>query len=282
VITVTTIAEVREWRRATRTSVGLVPTMGYLHEGHLSLLRRARAENERVCASIFVNPTQFGPHEDLARYPRDLARDAELLRAHGCDLVLAPPVQEVYPVGFDTGVEVGGVSVPLEGERRPGHFRGVATIVLKLFAIFEPTRAYFGQKDAQQLAVVGKMTRDLNLPVELVPCTTVRDSDGLALSSRNSYLKPEERRAAPVLHRALSEGQRLFAEGVRNAEILRAAMRVVIEREPLARIDYVSVVDPLTFQEIPADINGPAVLLLAVYLGATRLIDNLQVLSSPS
>jgi pantoate--beta-alanine ligase len=277
VLTVTTIAQVREWRRNAHTSVGLVPTMGYLHHGHISLVRRARAENERVCASIFVNPSQFGPSEDFARYPRDLTRDTELLRECGCDLVLAPPVQEIYPPGFDTSVVVGGVSAPLEGERRPGHFRGVATIVLKLLAIFEPTRAYFGQKDAQQLALIGKMTRDLNLPVQIVPCATVREGDGLALSSRNSYLTPDERRAAPVLHRALKEGSRLFDAGVRSAEALCAAMRAVIEQEPLARIDYVSVADPLTFQEIPAHINGPVVLLLAVYIGGTRLIDNLQV-----
>ncbi len=276
-ITATTIAEVREWRRASNTNVGLVPTMGYLHEGHLSLVRRARAENARVCASIFVNPTQFGPNEDYARYPRDLERDAALLRASGCDLVLAPPVDELYPRGFDTSVDVGGISAPLEGARRPGHFRGVATVVLKLFGVFEPMRAYFGQKDAQQLALIRKMTCDLNLPVEVVACATVREADGLALSSRNSYLKPDERRAAPVLHRALVEAERLFAEGARDAGALRAAMRTVIEQEPLARVDYVGVADPETFEEVSADIGGPVLLLLAVYIGVTRLIDNVQV-----
>jgi len=272
----TTIADVREWRRAAQDEVGLVPTMGYLHEGHLSLVRRAREENGRVAVSIFVNPTQFGPSEDLERYPRDLARDRGLLEQAGCDLVFMPSLEEMYPRGAESTVDVGSVAEPLEGERRPGHFRGVATVVLKLLGIVEPTRAYFGQKDAQQLAVIRRMVADLNVPVEVVGCETVRDADGLALSSRNSYLSPRERQAAPVLHRALVSARDRLATGERRAEELRRTMVQVLTAEPLVRVDYVSVADPRTLSELDV-VGGPALLSLAARLGSTRLIDNLLV-----
>jgi len=271
---VTTVQEVRAWHREAGGDLGLVPTMGYLHDGHLSLLRRARAENPRVAASIFVNPTQFGPQEDLARYPRDLERDRMLLEAAGCDLLFVPPVKELYPQGFDTYLEPAAVARPLEGERRPGHFRGVATVVLKLFGIFEPSRAYFGQKDAQQLAVIRRTARDLELPVQVVGCPIVREADGLALSSRNSYLNPEERQAAAVLHRALRSAQAAHAGGERGVDALRSAMRSVLAAEPRVRVDYASVADPESFQEL-STVEGPALLLLAVWVGQTRLIDNL-------
>jgi pantoate--beta-alanine ligase len=274
--TVTTVPEARGWRQAAAGRVGLVPTMGYLHAGHLSLVERARLENDRVAASLFVNPTQFGPNEDLARYPRDVARDTQMLEAAGCDLLFVPPVEEMYPSGFETAIDVGTVAAPLEGGRRPGHFRGVATVVLKLFGILQPDRAYFGQKDAQQLAVVKKMVRDLDVPVEIVGCPTVREADGLAMSSRNVYLDAEERRAAPVLHRALSAARSRWAAGERDAEALRRTMRAVLAAEPRVQVDYVSVADPLTCREMDV-VEGPALLSLAARLGKTRLIDNLVV-----
>jgi len=273
---VRTVREVREWRRSVSGSLGLVPTMGYLHDGHLSLVDRARRENATVAASLFVNPTQFGPSEDLSRYPRDLDRDRALLEARGCDLLFAPARDEMYPKGFDTFVDVGSISAPLEGERRPGHFRGVATVVLKLFDIVQPQRAYFGQKDAQQLAVLRRMVRDLDVPVEIVGCPIVREADGLAMSSRNSYLRPAERRAATVLYRALCAARDLWTSGERDAETLRVRMRAVLDAEPLARTDYVSVADAENLQEL-ARIEGPALLSMAVFLGKTRLIDNLQI-----
>lgn len=271
-----TIAEARAVRRALPGTWGFVPTMGYLHEGHLSLVRRARAENDRVAVSIFVNPTQFGPHEDYARYPRDLERDLRLLEPLGVDLVFIPSVEEMYPPGFQTWVIVEEVSRPLEGASRPGHFRGVATVVAKLFNILQPDRAYFGQKDAQQTVVIRRMVQDLNIPVEIVICPTVREPDGLAMSSRNSYLNPEERRAATVLFRALQAAKARYEAGERDAERLREAMREVIRAEPLARIDYVSVAHPETLQELER-VEGPALLSLAVYIGTTRLIDNLML-----
>ncbi len=271
---VRTIAEVRAIRRALPGPWGFVPTMGYLHEGHLSLVRRARAENDRVAVSIFVNPAQFGPHEDYDRYPRDLERDLRLLEPLGVDLVFAPSVEEMYPPGFQTWVIVEEVSRPLEGAARPGHFRGVATVVTKLFHIVQPDRAYFGQKDAQQVAVIRRMVQDLNIPVEIVVCPTVREPDGLAMSSRNTYLNPEERRAATVLFRALQAAKARYEAGERDAERLREAMREVIGAEPLARLDYVSVADPETMQELNR-VEGRALLSLAVYIGRTRLIDNI-------
>lgn len=274
---VTKIAEVRRWRRGReRDEVGLVPTMGYLHDGHISLVRRSAEENRRTAASIFVNPTQFGPTEDLSAYPRDLDRDVELLAGAGCNLVFAPSDEEMYAAGHQTWVEVGAVAEPLEGAHRPGHFRGVATVVLKLFTIFEPARAYFGQKDAQQLAVVRTMTRDLNVPVQIVSCPTIRDRDGLAMSSRNTYLSAEEREAATVLYRALTAAKREYRGGSADAEHLRETMLRVLETEPLARVDYVSVADPHTMAELE-EVDGAAVFSLAVRVGHTRLIDNLPV-----
>jgi len=263
--------------RAARTGLGelgLVPTMGYLHEGHLSLVARARAECVAVAASIFVNPTQFGPNEDLARYPRDLPRDLGLLEAAGVDLVFAPQPSEVYPPGFDTVIEVRGVTDVLEGAVRPGHFAGVATVVAKLFNIVQPTRAYFGQKDAQQSVVIRKLVRDLNLPVEVVVAPTVRETDGLALSSRNSYLTRGERAAAPAIYRALNAAKAQFEGGEREAEALRDAMRAVIAAEPLMRVDYVSVADADSLRELTR-VEDRALASMAVRLGTTRLIDNL-------
>jgi pantoate--beta-alanine ligase len=270
---ITTIAELRTARAALQGTTGLVPTMGYLHEGHLSLVRRARAENDHVITTIFVNPTQFGPSEDLTRYPRDLPRDLALLEAEKVDLVFAPDVSEMYPPGFGTFIDVGPIAAPLEGAARPGHFRGVATVVCKLFAITSPHRAYFGQKDAQQTLVIRRMTLDLNLPVEIVVCPIVREPDGLAMSSRNVYLNPEERRAATVLFRALRAVQERFATGERNGDALRAAMRAVIESEPLARADYVSVADLDDLHELET-VTNRALASLAVRIGTTRLIDN--------
>lgn len=261
--------------RARFGTLGLVPTMGYLHAGHLNLVRRARAECEAVAVSIFVNPTQFAPQEDFSRYPRDMERDLSMLRAEGVDLVFAPSVVEMYPEGYATYVDVGGVTETLEGAARPGHFRGVATVVCKLFTITQPTRAYFGQKDAQQTIVVRRMARDLDLPLEVVVAPTVRDPDGLAMSSRNAYLTPEQRQAAPVLYRALSAARQRYVAGERNAEALRVAMRAVLAAEPLARPDYVSAADPQTLQELHTIGERGALLSMAVRIGATRLIDNI-------
>jgi pantoate--beta-alanine ligase len=272
----TTIREVRAWRQAGTGRVGLVPTMGCLHAGHLALVEKGRRENQRLAVSLFVNPAQFGPNEDLARYPRDLERDRALLAEAGCDLLFAPAVSEMYPPGCDTTVDVGPLAARLEGERRPGHFRGVATVVLKLFGIFQPQRAYFGQKDAQQLAVVRALVRDLDVPVEVVGCATVRESDGLALSSRNAYLTARERAAAGVLYRALQAARDLCAAGERRAQALRAELRRVLDTEPLARTDYASVADPVTFRELDV-LEGPALVSLAVFLGRARLIDNLRL-----
>jgi pantoate--beta-alanine ligase len=269
-----TIAAFRAARKSLEGSLGLVPTMGYLHDGHLELVRRAQAECDHVAVSIFVNPTQFGPREDLARYPRDLPRDLDLLRNEGVDLVFTPTPGEMYPPGYSTYVEVENVTAPLEGARRPGHFRGVATIVCKLFNIAGADRAYFGQKDAQQTVVIRQMVRDLNLPIQVVIVPTVREPDGLALSSRNVYLSREERVAAPILYRALSEAKRQYDGGEREVGKLRDSMHQLIEAEPLAQIEYVSVADPVTLQEIEGPIERGALLSLAVRFGATRLIDN--------
>jgi pantoate--beta-alanine ligase len=250
--------------------------MGYLHAGHISLVERARRENARVAATLFVNPTQFGPREDLARYPRDLERDQALLSAAGCDLLFAPSVEEMYPAGFASSLDVGKVAAPLEGERRPGHFRGVATVVLKLLGIVQPSRAYFGEKDAQQLAVIRRAVADLDVPVEVVGCPTVREPDGLAMSSRNVYLDPDQRRAAPVLFRALTAARTAFAAGERDAEALRQVMQRVLGAEPLAQVDYVSVSDPGTFEELQV-VEAAALALLAVRVGPARLIDNMRL-----
>ncbi|WP_407072649.1 pantoate--beta-alanine ligase [Phenylobacterium sp.] len=267
----TTVAEMRAARAELGGDLGLVPTMGYLHEGHLSLVARSRADNPATAATIFVNPTQFAPNEDLARYPRDLPRDLGLLEAAGVDLVFAPQPAEMYPPGFDATVTIGGVTDVLEGAVRPGHFAGVATVVAKLFNIVQPARAYFGQKDAQQSVVIRKLVRDLNLPVQVVVAPTVREPDGLALSSRNNYLTAEQRAAAPAIHRALSAAKARFDAGERDAETLRQAIR-----DGLAgfTLDYVSIADADTLRELDR-IEAPALASLAARLGTTRLIDNL-------
>ena len=274
----TTVAAVRA-ARAGLGDLGLVPTMGYLHDGHLSLVAQAKGECSAVAASIFVNPTQFGPNEDLSRYPRDVPRDLALLEAAGVDLVFTPEPAQMYPAGFDASIVVGGVTGRLEGAVRPGHFAGVATVVAKLFNIVQPTRAYFGQKDAQQSVVIRKLVRDLDIPVEIVVAPTVREADGLALSSRNSYLTPAQRVAAPRLFQAVSACQRLFVGRERNADILRNTMRAMIEGEPAMQIDYISVADPLTLQELSM-VEQQALVSGAVRLGATRLIDNV-ILGEP-
>jgi len=269
-----TVAEMRQRRAAMNGSVGLVPTMGYLHEGHLSLARRARADSDHVVASIFVNPTQFGPQEDYQHYPRDPERDLRLLEAEGTDVVFMPSAEEMYPAAFDTWVEVGrSLTGRLEAAARPDHFRGVATVVAKLFEIVQPQRVYFGQKDAQQLAVVRRMVADLNMDVEVVGLPTVREPDGLAMSSRNAYLSRKERQSATVLWRSLCRARELFEGGERQAEAIRDAMRAVLAEEPLAQVEYVSVAAADTLRELEA-IAGPALVSLAVRLGRTRLIDN--------
>jgi len=264
----------KEARSRISNSVGFVPTMGYLHEGHLSLVKRAKAENETVVVSIFVNPTQFGPEEDFARYPRDFGRDTALLEGEGVDLIFAPSAEDMYPEGSDGWVEVGKITERLEGAIRPGHFKGVTTVVAKLFNIVQPHRAYFGQKDAQQAIVIKKMVRDLNMNLEIIVASTVREADGLAMSSRNIYLKPEERKAALVLWKSLNMAQQLCSRGERNANSLRQEMISLIDKEPLARIDYVSIADPETLEEL-GEANAPALVSLAVHIGKTRLIDNL-------
>ncbi len=268
-----TVQEMRALRRAMAGDVGLVPTMGYLHEGHLSLVRAARARDDHVVVSIFVNPTQFGPGEDFERYPRDHERDLALLRREQVDAVFVPSVAEMYPEGASAFVEVEGITEVLEGAHRPGHFRGVATVVAKLLHIVQPHRAYFGRKDAQQLAVIRRLVRDLHFDVEIVPIPTVREPEGLAMSSRNAYLAPRDREAALVLSRALRRAEELFAGGERNGERLREAMRDVIAQEPLARVDYVSVADTETLRELDR-VQGPALASLAVRIGTIRLIDN--------
>lgn len=262
-------------RTALRGTVGFVPTMGYLHPGHLSLVRGARAECDATVVSIFVNPTQFGPHEDFSRYPHDLPRDLALLEAAGVDLVFAPPAAAIYPSGFATYVVPGGaVAERLEAASRPGHFRGVCTVVHKLCNLVRPARAYFGQKDAQQVAVLQRMFVDLNVPIELRVMPTVREADGLAMSSRNSYLGPEDRAAAVVLHHALAAGRAAFGTGA-TAEVaaVLTAMRAVLTAEPRASVDYLDICDPATFEPL-TEARAPALLALAVRVGPARLIDN--------
>lgn len=274
--TVHTIAEARRFVRHARAggkTVGLVPTMGYFHEGHLSLMRRARRDNDVVVVSIFVNPTQFGPDDDLGSYPRDFERDAKTAEQVGVDLIFNPSVEEMYPEGCSSYVQVERLTEGLCGASRTGHFRGVATVVLKLFNIIHADQAYFGRKDYQQLKVIERMVRDLNLTVEIVGMPTVREADGLAMSSRNAYLSPEERRAALVLHRALDFGQKLLKEGLSSGGRLREEVERLIRREPLASIDYVAVVDTETLEPLD-EIEDQAVLALAVRIGPARLIDN--------
>ncbi len=272
-VVVESIADLRRERDALAEPLGLVPTMGFLHEGHLSLVRRARAECASVAVSIFVNPTQFGPGEDLERYPRDLARDLDLLRPIGVDLVWTPPPEEVYPSGYQTFIAVEYVSRPLEGKARPVHFRGVATVVAKLFNVLGPQRAYFGQKDAQQTVVVRRMARDLDFPLHVVVCPTVREADGLAMSSRNAYLTPTERPAATVLYRALMAAKDALQGGERDADMLRAVLSRTLGSEPAAVEEYVSIAHPTTLDELET-VEEDALFSLAVRLGRTRLIDN--------
>jgi pantoate--beta-alanine ligase len=253
--------------------IGLVPTMGWLHEGHRSLMRMAHEASGTTVVTIFVNPRQFGDPADLARYPRSKARDLAMCEEEGVDVVFAPPVEEVYPPGFDTQVQVGAIARPLEGAARPGHFDGVATVVAVLFGLVRAERAYFGQKDAQQLLVIRRMATDLAIGTEVVACPTVREPDGLALSSRNVHLSPAERAAAPVLRRALLAGRGAWEAGERSADSLRATMRSVLAGEPLAEPDYTSVADVGTLTELER-VDGPALLSLAVRFGGTRLIDN--------
>jgi pantoate--beta-alanine ligase len=269
-----TIDSVRQWVRAQRgRPIHFVPTMGYFHEGHLSLMRRARADGGAVIVSIFVNPLQFGSNEDLARYPRDFERDRQMAESVGVEAIFCPTVEEMYPAGYQTEVCVKKLSQLLCGRSRPGHFEGVATVVLKLFHIVTPDRAYFGMKDYQQLRIIQQLTRDMNLPIEIVPCPIVREADGLAMSSRNVYLTPDERAAATVLYRSLQWAQAQYAAGERDAARLRTGVHEQIAAEPLARIDYVAVVDAETLQPIER-LERPTLVALAVFFGAARLIDN--------
>jgi len=275
-IVATTVNEVRA-ARARAVKIGFIPTMGFLHEGHLSLIDAARdAGADFIAVSIFVNPKQFGPNEDLASYPRDEARDKALLESKNVDLLFLPSVDVMYPPGAQTTVSVGGVAKPLEGERRPGHFDGVATVVLKLFNIVQPDLAVFGRKDAQQCAVIARMVRDLNVPVKLVFAETAREHDGLARSSRNSYLSAEERKRAPALHRALRAGEEAITHGVHDVAAVETLMRRMIGETPGIDVDYLVVVDPETFLP-PGDFRRDVLLAGAVRIGRTRLIDNVRV-----
>lgn len=268
--------DLRTARSMLKEPVGLVPTMGYLHAGHLSLVRRARLECASVVVSIFVNPAQFGPHEDLDNYPRDLQRDLDLLEQEGVDLVWTPTNEVMYPQAYQTWVTVEGVSQPLEGAMRPGHFRGVATVVAKLFNAVQPDKAFFGQKDAQQAVVIRRMGRDLNFPLEIIICPTVREPDGLAMSSRNVYLSPHERLAAAVLSRGLFQARAAFEAGERNADHLRQLVLEILATEPLVKVQYVSCAHPESLQELHGQVEQ-ALISLAVTIGKTRLIDNVLV-----
>lgn len=275
--TFTTVSEMRAACRAVRKAgkrLGFVPTMGALHEGHLSLVRAARAATDVIAASIFVNPAQFGPNEDFAKYPRSFDRDRELLEREGVMLLFAPAVEEMYPAGAVTWVTVEGLSEKLDGRSRPGHFRGVATVVSKLFHIVEPDVAFFGQKDAAQVAIIRRMVRDLKLPVEIAVCPIVREPDGLAMSSRNAYLNPEQRRQALVLHRALMRVQRLAQAGERNAPKLAEAGRAEFNAEPAVRLDFLEIVNPYSLDPVE-DISAGTLVAVAAYVGSTRLIDNI-------
>jgi pantoate--beta-alanine ligase len=271
--TLTTRAQLRAAMAEVARPVGLVPTMGWLHDGHRALIQRARAENATAVVTIFVNPRQFNDSSDFTRYPRDTEADLEICRAEGADIVWLPEVEEVYPPGFDTTVSVGAVAAPLEGAARPGHFDGVTTVVATLFALVGAEHAYFGQKDAQQVMVIRRMAADLALPTQVIPCPTVREADGLALSSRNVHLSPEERHAAPILHRALAVAREAWEEGEREGAVLRGLMEEILATEPLALVEYVSCADAMTLAELE-HVEGPALLSMAVLLGPTRLIDN--------
>jgi len=276
---VKTIDEVRSlikgWKKE-GLSVGYVPTMGALHEGHQSLMERAVSENDRVVVSIFVNPTQFGPNEDFDAYPRDFEKDSALCKKVGVHAVFSPDAEEMYSPDKMTSVHISGITDVLCGSKRPGHFDGVCLVVSKFFNIIQPDRAYFGQKDAQQVAVIKKMVRDLNFDIEIVSCPIVREADGLAKSSRNLYLSPQERKAALVLNKSLEFVKSALDQGERNASILKAAILSSIIQEPLAKIDYIEVVDSETLQSVYGEIAGPILIPIAVYIGKTRLIDNIK------
>lgn len=256
--------------------IGFVPTMGFLHEGHLSLMRRCRSENDICVVSIFVNPTQFGPNEDYERYPRDLERDSKMSEEVGVDIIFHPSVEDMYPKGYATFVNVERLTEKMCGLSRPGHFRGVTTVVTKLFNLVKPHRAYFGQKDAQQAIVIKRMVQDLNMDIEIIVMPTVREKDGLAMSSRNKYLNEEERKSALVLSRSLFTAEEMIRSGVRNASDIYKAIKEMIEREPLARIDYISIVDAETLEDV-SEIRTNTLIALAVFIGQTRLIDNIVV-----
>jgi pantoate--beta-alanine ligase len=272
-IVIETIPDMTYLRLNLKEPVGFIPTMGYLHEGHMSLIRKARAENKSVIVSIYVNPTQFGPKEDLSKYPRDLPRDLAMLEKESADVVFFPSDKEMYPAGYDTWVTVDNLTKPLEGDSRPTHFRGVTTIVNKLFNIVRPTNAYFGQKDAQQVLVIKKMATDLNMNLKVITCPTVREPDGLAMSSRNVYLNPEQRKAAPVVFKSLQLVEKLYNSGERNSAAILGKMTALIQKEPLANIVYVSVSDTTTLAELKT-IDRTALVSIAVRFGNTRLIDN--------
>jgi pantoate--beta-alanine ligase len=267
-------SDLRRIRSSLSSPIGLVPTMGFLHEGHLSLVDLARDQNSSVITTIFVNPTQFGPQEDLEAYPRDIPRDLKLLEERGVDLVWIPDNEAMYPPGFQTWVTVQEVTKPLEGNMRPGHFRGVTTIVAKLFIAVQPDKAYFGQKDAQQVIVLRRMVKDLNFPIEIVVAPIIREPDGLAMSSRNVYLDPSERQAATVLFMALKAAEKAFTDGDHDADQMRGIMSSIITSEDLADLQYVSCADMETLDELTGEISS-GLLSLAVYFGKTRLIDNI-------
>jgi pantoate--beta-alanine ligase len=273
---VKTIAELRNLRPKLAEPLGFVPTMGYLHEGHLALVQRAKKENQAVAVSIFVNPTQFGPHEDFKQYPRDPERDLALLKKEGADVIFMPSAEEMYPPNFDSWVEVGSITEKLEGAARPDHFRGVATVVAKLFNVVRPNKAYFGQKDAQQLLVIKKMVSDLDMGIEVMAVPTVREPDGLAMSSRNTYLSAEERKQAKVLYQSLKLAQKLYADGEKDAKAIRGQMTALIGQQPLAKIEYISIADAETLDELD-ELKPPALVSMAVRFGKTRLIDNVVV-----
>jgi pantoate--beta-alanine ligase len=275
--TISWMKQTAQQARAENHVVGFIPTMGALHEGHLSLIRRAKMDCSRVYASIFLNPTQFGPNEDLSKYPRTFDSDVEKLTSAGVDVLFAPEPREIYPLAFRTYVTVEGLSERLEGKSRPGHFRGVATVVLKLFEIVQPHFAFFGRKDAQQVRILQQMAVDLNLNVEIIVCPIVREADGLALSSRNTYLSSEERQAATVLRRSLDEVRRQVNGGTRDALELQNPIRKTVAHESIARLDYSEIVDAETFEPVTRIGERPVYVLLAVYIGKTRLIDNLLI-----
>ena len=272
--TVVTINELREMKEKLKNPVGFIPTMGYLHQGHLALVKKGKSECSSIVVSIFINPTQFNPNEDLSKYPRDIKRDMSMLEDAGVDILWLPTPEIMYPQGYQTWVDVDEVSKPLEGEWRPGHFRGVTTVVAKLFNVVQPQMAYFGQKDAQQAMIIKRMAMDLNFPLEVIICPTIREPDGLAMSSRNSYLSQEERKAAGIIFRSLTAAKDAWENGEKDGTRLCGIVRNILTSEPLVEIQYTACVDPLTLVPVQI-INEKALLLIAAYIGKTRLIDNI-------